>query len=269
MHAHEHVLPVAHVAVHQRHVLRRIDVVPVGDDPELAVRRGEPRLRDAMDQPLMGEPVGDELRHRDEGETVRRREPLEVGPARHRAVGVQDLADHAGRIQPGQASEVQARLGLADALQHPAGPRPQREHVSGSPQVARHRGRIDRDLDGDGAIAGGNARRHAEARRRVDRDRERRLVRLGVVLGHLGQPQGLATLGHEREADQAPGVRRHEIDRLGGDLLRSADQVALVLAVLVVRDDDELPRPDVRDPLLYVAVQHSCLTYFPMTSPST
>ena len=94
-------------------------------------------------------------------------------------------------------------------------------------------------------------------------------MRLGVVLGHLGQPQGLATLGHEREADQAPGVRGHEIDHLGGDLLRGADQVALVLAVLVVRDDDELPRPDVRDPLLYVAVQHSCLTYFPMTSPST
>jgi hypothetical protein len=33
-------------------------------------------------------------------------------------------------------------------------------------------------------------------------------------------------------------VRRHEVDDLGRDQLGGADEVALVLAVLVVHDDD-------------------------------
>jgi hypothetical protein len=35
-------------------------------------------------------------------------------------------------------------------------------------------------------------------------------------------------------------MQGHEVDHLGRDQLRRADEVALVLAVLVIRDDDEL-----------------------------
>ena len=64
-------------------------------------------------------------------------------------------------------------------------------------------------------------------------------------------------------------MHRQEVDHLGGHPLGRADQVALVLAAFVVGNDDELPRADVRDRLLYGVVRHSCLTYFPSTSPST
>src|SRR2546422_3309866 len=111
--------------------------------------------------------------------------------------------------------------------------------------------------------------RHTEAGGGVDAHRERRLPRLGVVLRHLREPEGLAALGRERQADQPAPVRRHEIDHLGRDLLGRADQVTLVLAVLVVRYDDELPRADVRDRPLYRSVPHSCLTYLPRRTPST
>src|SRR3989454_2581507 len=50
-----------HVAEHQRHVFRRVHVVPVGDDAELAERRWQPRVGGAVHQPLGGEPVGDQL----------------------------------------------------------------------------------------------------------------------------------------------------------------------------------------------------------------
>src|SRR5438034_5100009 len=35
---------------------------------------------------------------------------------------------------------------------------------------------------------------------------------LGVVLGHLGQAQGLTALGQEGQADQPARVSRHEVD---------------------------------------------------------
>src|SRR5439155_1500830 len=85
----------------------------------------------------------------------------------------------------------------------------------------------------------------------------------------LGEAQGLTALGQERQADQPARVRRHEIDHRGGDPLGGADQVSLVFAVLVVGHDHQLAGADVRDRLLYLAVLHSCLTYFPSTSPST
>ena len=269
VHPHQHLGPVPHVPVHQRDVLRRVHIVAVAEDAELAVGGGQPRLGHPMHQPLVGQPVRHELRHRNEREPVPGRDALEIGPPRHRPVGVQYLADHARRVEPREARQVHARLGLADALQHAPRPRPQREHVPGTPQVGRHRGGIDRDADGRCAVGRGDAGRHPEAGRRVDRDGEGRLVRLGILLGHLGEPQGLAPLRHQREADEPTPVRRHEVDHLGRDRFGGADQVALVLAGFVVGDDHQLARADVRDGLRYVVVRHSCLTYFPSTSPST
>ena len=45
-------------------------------------------------------------------------------------------------------------------------------------------------------------------------------------------------------------MRRHEVDRLGRDELRGDREVALVLAILVVDDDDEAARADLLDRLL-------------------
>ena len=48
----------------------------------------------------------------------------------------------------------------------------------------------------------------------------------------------------------AATVRRHERDRLGRDELGGDREVALVLAISVVDDDDEAARADVLDRLL-------------------
>ena len=97
---------------------------------------------------------------------------LEVGHARHRAVVVHDLADHAGRVQAGQPREVDRRLGLAGALEHAAGLGLEREDVAGLDEVARRRLRVDRDLDRARAVGGRDAGGDAVAR--LDRDGERR-----------------------------------------------------------------------------------------------
>ena len=65
----------------------------------------------------------------------------------------------------------------------------------------------------------------------------------GEVLScdHEREPQLVAALLGEGEADEAAPVARHEVDGVGRDLLGRDREVALVLAVLVVDDDDELP----------------------------
>ena len=45
----------------------------------------------------------------------------------------------------------------------------------------------------------------------------------------------------EREADQPAAVARHEVDRVGGRHLRGNDEVALILAVVVVDEDEHPP----------------------------
>ena len=51
----------------------------------------------------------------------------------------------------------------------------------------------------------------------------------------------------ERQADQAAAVLRHEVDGLGRDLLGRHAQVAFVLPVLVIHEDDHLAGLDVGD----------------------
>ena len=153
-----------------------------------------------------------------------------------------------GRVQAGEPREVDRRLGLADPLEHAARLRAQREDVAGLDEVARLRVRRDRDLDRVAAIGGRDAGRDALAR--LDRDGEGRAERRLVALGHRAQAELVGALLGEAEADQAARVRRHEVDRLGGRELGRDHEVALVLAVGVVDDDDEAALADVLDRLL-------------------
>ena len=104
---------------------------------------------------------------------------------------------------------------------------------------------MDRDLDRAAAVGRGDAGRHAFAR--LDRDGERGAERRLVVVGHRAQAERVGALLGQAEADQPARVRRHEVDRVRRRELRGDRQVALVLAVLVVDDDDHAAFADVLD----------------------
>src|SRR4030095_13539687 len=118
-------------------------------------------------------------------------------------------------------------LGLAGAPEDAAGTRAQREDVPRLDEVAAALARVDRDLDRARAVVGRDTGRDALAR--LDRDRERRPEGRLVALCHRPQTQLVAALLGEAEADQAPSVRGHEVDRLGRRELRGNGQVAFVL----------------------------------------
>ena len=125
----------------------------------------------------------------------------EVGHAGHRAVVVHHLADHAGRVQAGEAGEVDGGLGVAGALEHAARLGLQREDVA---RAGRGRAGavvgVDRDLDGVGAVVGGDA--GGDALAGLDRDGERRL---------RGAPRSWPSSGRRPSSSQRSGVSARQI----------------------------------------------------------
>ena len=63
------------------------------------------------------QPVGDEVGDGADLQAVMLGEGHEIGQPGHGPVLVHDLADHAGRIETGQAADVDRRLGMAGADQ--------------------------------------------------------------------------------------------------------------------------------------------------------
>ena len=151
---------------------------------------------------------------------------------------VDDLAEDARRVQARQAGEVDGGLGVAGALEHAALAGLEREDVAGAGQVAGAGGRVDERLHGGGPVE----RRDAGGRAVpvVDAHEERGAHALGVLLDHRPQVELGGALAGDRRADEARGVVEEERDLLGGDVLGRHDQVALVLAVLVVDHDEDL-----------------------------
>ena len=74
----------------------------------------------------------------------------------------------------------------------------------------------------------------------VDRDEERGALALGVLRDHQREVELGGPLGGDRRAEVARGVVEEEGDALRRGELGRHDQVALVLAVLVVDHDEDL-----------------------------
>ena len=154
-------------------VFQAVQLAAEHGQAEVAVGRGEVNALDALDQGFVGAAVGDEALDRADAQAVFAGEGDEVGQAGHGAILADDFATDAGGLEAGEAREVDGRLGVAGAAEHPAGLRPQGEGVARRNKVGRRRrvvhqeldglkvGRrrrvVHQELDGLGAVGGGDA----------------------------------------------------------------------------------------------------------------
>ncbi len=205
---------------------------------EVAPRRRDASLGDATHELLVLAAVLHELGDGDHQQPVLLAELDQVGHPGHGAVVVDDLAQHAGGVHAGEAGQVDRRLGVAGTLEHAALGVAQREDVTRAGEVDRLGRRVDERLDGRGAVGGRDA--GARAVHVVDRVGERGAVRLGVVVDHQRDVELVEPLARQGRTDHARRVAHEERDVLGCRGLGGHDQVAFVLTVLVVDDDDDL-----------------------------
>ena len=239
VHAHQNGLRTAQVALHQGEVLLVFDRVGIYDGaPVAAGHVAEHAVSHALHQTLGQPAVGDQIGDRTELEIVPLGEGDQVRQTGHGAVVVHDLADHRRRGQPRLACNVDRCLSVAGAHQCAALARHQREDVARRDDVVAAALGIDRDGDGSCAVVRGNP--GGDPLACLDREGERRLMPRAVMRAHQWQPELLHALAGKRKADQAARMARHEVDRVGGGELRRHDEIAFVLPVLVV-DQDEHP----------------------------
>ncbi len=226
-------------------------------------------LADPFDQLFPHLPVGDEIRDGDAFEAVRRGEPLHLGAAHHGAVVVHELRQYADRRQAGEPAQIDARLGMAGAHQHPALARHQRKDMAGADEVGGATVGIGERPHRVGALLSRNAGGQSVAD--IDRDREGG-AEGRIVQGHHGiKMQALRFLRRQRHAHDARGVADDEGHLLGRAPGSGDEQVAFVLAIIVVGHHDDLAAPEGSGDLLDVALGFTgCHWRFPdepITSP--
>src|SRR5450756_46272 len=222
-----------------------VDVIAVADDAPSPDFRRKPSIGDAMHEALGLEAMRDELRDGDECEAVLLREALELGPASARAVLAQNLANHSGWCEAGKAGEINGRLSVAHALENSSIARAKRGDVSRTAQIGGNRLGIDSDTDCFGAILRAHSRGNAKALVRIDADGESGAVLVGVGFALLSEIELVGTFPRKRETNPPACLTDHEVDHFRRDQLRRTDEIAFVLAILIVGDDDQLASLDV------------------------
>mmetsp|Transcript_4917 Transcript_4917/g.21990 ORF Transcript_4917/g.21990 Transcript_4917/m.21990 type:complete len:547 (+) Transcript_4917:37-1677(+) len=238
------------IAVHERHVLDAVELGPVGDGGELPVVGGDPRRRGPLHQRLPLAPVPDEVGDEHHLEPVLLGELPELGQARHAAVGVvHDLAEDARGAAAGEGGEIVSSFGVTRALEHAALAVAQGKDVAGPDELIGVRVGGAEPRDGRRALTRGDTGGGPD---QIARHGKRRLHGVLVLLGgdHEGQVESVRGLVVHGDAHQPAGVADHEVHALLGHLIGGADEVTLVLAILVVEHHHEPPGGHLGDGLV-------------------
>jgi hypothetical protein len=234
------------VAEYESDVLCGIDGRLEGNDEGVTEGGREAGLRHAIYEALVFKAVGDDLRDTHDVESVCFSDDLQVGQASHGAVFVHDFADHAGFGEAGHAGEVNRGFGLPGADEDSTVLGAQGEHVARPGEVFGVGGRVNEREDSRCAIGNGDA---GAAVGDVDGHGEGGFMAGGIATDHHVEPQGSETFGAHRHADEASAVGCHEVNGVGSGELGCHNEVAFVLAILVIYDDDDLAVLDVFDSL--------------------
>jgi hypothetical protein len=160
-----------------------------------------------------------------------------LGAAHHRAVVVHQFGKHADRCQAGEPAQIDASFRVTGAHQHAAFLRHQRKDVAGPHEIGSPAIAVGERAHGIGALFRGYA--GGETMADVDRDGECRAERRVVERHHRVEVQPARLLGRQRRADDARRIANDEGHLFRRAQARRDEQVAFVLAVVVVGHDED------------------------------
>ena len=139
--------------MHQSHVDLFELAILVDNSTKVAVPGADDVFRYPPDRRLCAHPVADEIGNRPEFEAMRTTELQKIRKSRHGAIGVQNLADHAGGFDTGQPRKVHSRLGVTRTGQYTAGLGHDRKHMSRTHNLFARRIFTHRGTDRVGAVS--------------------------------------------------------------------------------------------------------------------
>ena len=238
MQARRHVAAVADAPMHEGKMQDRIERGAIGVALKLADRRLDRKAGDPLDQLLARLPVGDHVGDRNALDLVLVGEGLDLRPDHHGAVVVGEFADDGDRRQAGKLAEVDRGLGVAGAHEHAAILGDKRKNMAGTDEIARAHVAIGERAHGVRALLGRNAGRQSMTN--IGRHGEGGAERRVIGRHHRSEIQPPRIVAGQRNADDAAAIADDEGHLLGGAKRSGDDQVALVLAIVVVGDGDDL-----------------------------
>src|SRR5574344_773433 len=226
-------------------MLRIIRDTAVAVDLERSVLGRNRRGRDALHEFFTGKPVCDEIADGNELDSEFFRDLLKLRKARHGAVRIHDFNERGRGAESGELRKVHRGFGVTGAAEHAFFLGVQRGNVTGTAERAGNGLRIRKRENRRGAVRCGNAR--GAALDLVHHDGERRAEGGGIVF-RLAREAELAAAGfRERRAEDSAAFLEHKVHLIRRNLLRRDDEVAFVLAVLVIHDDKEFTFAEIID----------------------
>ena len=215
-----------------------VGVIHQGSVPvqfEVAVIGRHPHDLLAFHQLLPFTPEGDQVLDGGDLQPVLLAEGHQLGLARHRTVLVQDLANHPGGLQTGQAGEVYRGLGMAGTPQNAAVLCLKREHMPRLNEVLRRCPRVDEHANGGCAVGRADPRGHSAGG--IHGNGKGRLLTFAILKDHALEAQLFRPFVGDRGADEPAPVGDHKIDRRRGYHFRGHQEISLVFTPGVVGDD--------------------------------
>ncbi len=253
------VAAVADISVNERVVVDLVERRHIGITAELAdfARHGE--FGHAGHELLARLAIGDQIGDRYSPQAVAFGEAPDLRAAHHGAVVIDQLADRRHRLDAGEPAEVDRRFGVARTHQHAAILGDQREDVARPDEIRAARIVVRKVADCRRAVVGGNP--GCRAVPVIDRNRKRRAVNSVAVRDHRRKMQAPRGFRSQWRADDTAGMADDERHLLRRRVYRCEDQVALVLAVVVVRHDDDIAAGECFDHLRNTGLRQGLISH--------
>ena len=233
----------SNIAHHERHVVLVVHKRTVKVQTKFAVlgRHGDFLFMD--DEFLALAPVFDEVTDGAKFETEGIAKLEEVREARHGAVFMEDFANDANRIKPGHADKIHRSLGMAGTAKDAAFPGLEGKNVAGRNEVVRGGMRVGKDANRPGAVVGADA--GGDTGSGINADHESGFEIVAILIDHAPDAKRSEAAFGGGNADETAPMFCHKVDGFRADFLGGHNEVAFVLSILIIGDNDHAALADV------------------------
>jgi hypothetical protein len=232
----------------QRDVGLWIDLTLEGDQVERAPRRFDRRSTSgvhAADQCFFGEAVFDDLLDAAHADAVFGAQGFEIIHASHLAVWPDDFDDDGGGSQPSQFAQIDRPFGLSCSRQNATFAGAEWVDVAGTDEVVGAAGGIAEHLNRLDSVCGRNPRANTVPRVTVNAHGKRSGSKRCVHLRLWSEVESITILASHGDAQIPRADPCHEIDGSDVDMFGRDDEVALVLAALIVDEHNWLASTEI------------------------